>query len=274
MKKDVVSNKLLQYKSFFWLPDYVEQTSAWTEHIPFGFWIVEVLQPKVIVELGVHLGTSYFAFCQAVKDLPLNALCYGIDSWQGDEQAGFYGNEVFETVTAHNTKEFSRFSNLVRSTFDEATGYFIDKSVDLLHIDGLHTYEAVKHDFEVWLPKLSDKAIVIIHDINVRERNFGVFKLWEELKARYQHFQFDFGYGLGVLAVNKVVNSELNELFNGDEGSGYYDFLTNIFAERGNFFRMNLDQVTQIKMLQQKSKELFESNKHLESCVQELRESH
>ena len=171
---------LLDHKSFFWSPDYLE-VSAWTEHIPFAFWITEVLQPRVVVELGVHLGTSYFAFCQAVDRLNLETVCYGIDTWKGDEHAGFYGEEIFNKVAGYNASRYSKFSTLIRSTFDDAKNYFIDGSVDLLHIDGAHTYEAVKEDFESWLPKLSSRAIVIFHDINVRERNFGVFRLWDEL---------------------------------------------------------------------------------------------
>jgi len=205
MKKNITDNKLVHYDSFFWSPDYLEASSAWIEHIPFAFWIIEVLKPKTLVELGVHSATSYFSFCQAVKRMNIDTICYGVDTWKGDEHAGFYSEEVFEKVTNYNTKEFSRFSTLIKSTFDEAKEYFIDGSIDLLHIDGLHTYEAVKHDFETWLPKLSDNSLVIFHDINVREKNFGVFKLWEELKQKYQHFQFDFGYGLGILAIDKIM---------------------------------------------------------------------
>lgn len=239
MKTDV-HNKLVDYKSLFWTPDFVE-VSAWIEHIPFAFWLIEVLKPKSYVELGVHAGVSYFSFCQAVRTLNLNTSCYGVDTWQGDEHAGFYNDAVYEKVVAHNTDKFSRFSTLIRSTFDEAREYFIDGSIDLLHIDGLHTYEAVKRDFEAWRPKLSKNAIVLFHDINVREREFGVFKCWEELKRQYRTLQFDFGHGLGVLALGKVDNEDLNDLLNDKESGPLYTFIRNLFSERGSVLKEKRD---------------------------------
>src|SRR6478736_6303419 len=110
MKSNIVDNKLLQYQSLFWTPDYIDASSAWTEHVPFAFWMVEVLKPKIFVELGVHTATSYFSFCQAVKRLNLDTVCYGVDTWTGDEHAGFYAKDVFEKVANYNTKEFYRFS--------------------------------------------------------------------------------------------------------------------------------------------------------------------
>ena len=246
VKEKNATNYLLDKESFFWTPDYLD-ISAWLEHIPFAFWIIEVLKPKITVELGVHNGISYFSFCQAVKRLNIDATCYGVDTWKGDEHSGFYEEEVFGKVSDHNSEKYSRFSTLIRSTFDEAKDYFIDGSIDLLHIDGLHTYEAVKHDFEAWLPKLSSDALVVFHDINVRERNFGVFSLWEELKQQYSNFQFDFGHGLGILGMGEVAHEELRFLFNKNREDEYYIFLRNLFSERGSSIKNKFDTSLKIK---------------------------
>ncbi len=188
--------------------------SAWIGHLPFAYWLMEFIKPKVFVELGSHWGNSYFSFCESVDDNKLETKCYAVDTWSGDEHTENYGEEVFAHITEHN-KNYRSFSELKRSTFDEALDSFEDDSIDLLHIDGLHTYEAVKHDFESWLPKLTSNAIVLFHDTHVREKDFGVYKLWEELIERYDNnFAFSHSHGLGVICINNSPSSEIDKLFN------------------------------------------------------------
>lgn len=187
----------------FWAPDYVSQ-SAWIEHAPFAFWLTEALGPRCFVELGSHYAYSYFAFCQAIDRLRLGTSAYAIDTWQGDEHAGFYDQSVFNSVSTYNKNKYARFSRLVRATFDDALRYFPDRSVDLLHVDGRHFYDDVKHDFNSWQPKLTRDAIVLFHDTNVRERDFGVWKFFGELSVDRPSFEFFHGNGLGILAMGTV----------------------------------------------------------------------
>ena len=196
-----------------WEPMRVVPPDPWTGHIPFAFWLIRKMRPATLVELGTHSGNSYFAFCQAMAATAPTGRAFAVDSWVGDPHAGEYGEEVFADVTRFNLEHFRQFSTLLRTTFDDARGYFPDGSVDLLHIDGMHSYEAVHGDFETWRSALSSSAVVVFHDINVREREFGVWRLWHELSAQYPAFAFDHSNGLGVLGVGPDQGAAMQALF-------------------------------------------------------------
>jgi hypothetical protein len=190
----------------------LDKDSAWIQHTPFMQYLVEAQKPRSFVELGTHMGVSYCAACQTIADLKLNTTARAVDTWQGDEHASFYSSEIYATLQRYHDPLYASFSQLLRTTFDDALQHFADGSLDLIHIDGLHTYEAVKHDYDTWLPKLAPQGIVLFHDTNVHERNFGVFQLWRELSSQHPGFEFLHGFGLGVLAP-KGVPEGLRSLF-------------------------------------------------------------
>jgi len=194
------------------LPIWLEET-AWAGHLPFGMFLISTMQPRVYVELGVDRGTSYSALCQAVVQTGAETRCFGIDTWQGDEHAGSRTDDVLARLREHHDPRYSSFSKLHRSTFDAALPEFPDGSIDLLHIDGFHTYDAVRHDYETWLPKMSDRGIVLFHDTTVRDRDFGVWKFWSEVSSGRPHFEFAHSNGLGVLSVGDYIADGLQPFF-------------------------------------------------------------
>jgi hypothetical protein len=172
---------------------------AWAGHIPFAMVLTKLMEPRVIVELGTHTGNSFCSFCQAVDENQFETQCFAVDTWEGDAHAGFYDDSIFAELSTYVEDRYGKFAKLHRTTFDEAQSLFEDGTIDILHIDGLHTYEAVRHDFEFWKPKLSKRSVVLFHDTSVYDRGFGVYKLWKELSNIYPAFEFTHSHGLGVL---------------------------------------------------------------------------
>jgi hypothetical protein len=182
-------------------PKRISFPLSWVQHIPFSFYLISELQPKVIVELGTHTGNSLCCFAQAINDLKLSAKCFAIDTWQGDNHAGAYDKTVYDDLFNYCKDNYSSSVVLKKMLFEEAVYNFADYSIDLLHIDGLHTYEAVKSDFSLWKNKMSSDGVVLFHDTQVRHSDFGVYKFWSEIKDTYPSFEFKFGHGLGLLFV-------------------------------------------------------------------------
>jgi hypothetical protein len=238
----------------------VQEPHAWVGHLPFAAWLMREVEPEILVELGTHSGNSYFSMCQAVVESKLLTKCYAVDTWQGDDHAGQYADGIFASVNANNQLNYSQFSKLMRMTFDSATEHFEDHSVDLLHIDGLHTYEAVKHDFESWLPKLAPGAIVLFHDTNVYERNFGVWKLWGELIKIYPaNIEFKHSHGLGVLQLNDAPPQKQQHWLDTNEFEkenlvGFFERLAAVYADKldANHMAERIDHLTQLVVMRDK----------------------
>jgi GT2 family glycosyltransferase len=266
---------LILFKSLFLNPKRIVE-SAWLRHIPFAFFLVELLKPKILVELGVHMGASFSSLCQAVKHFSTKTSCYGIDTFKGDEHASFYDESVYIDINDHITKEYGEFASLMKMTFDEGLDYFSDNSIDLLHIDGLHTYKAVKQDFSNWLPKMSDKGVVVFHDTQVRKDKFGVWKLWREVSKKYPSYEFRFGYGLGIIAVGKKVDEKfLTFLRLAKKREEYFKLFSvlgdNIQKDHINrLLEQNISELNNIISFREKENgELEAAFKNLESILKE-----
>ena len=258
---------ILDHIVIFDKPSKINGT-PWTEHIPFAFFLISILKPRTLVELGVYTGESFNAFCQAVKRTNSNTACYGIDTWQGDEHAGFYNETVYDNLSTYIKSEYSSFAYLMKMTFNEALQCFADGSIDLIHIDGLHTYEEVKHDFESWLPKMSTKGVVVFHDTQVKDCNFGVWNLWEEISKAYPSFELKHGYGLGIVAVGKEVDRAFLNFLHDNRKNVYerlFFFLGNSLLLQLALEKLQSELAQKIQTIELTQNELQQKNQLLDN---------
>jgi glycosyltransferase involved in cell wall biosynthesis len=261
--------------------------SAWGEHVPFLFSLIALMKPRRFVELGVDRGASFLAACQAVQHLQLDCECVAVDSWVGDAHAGVHNSTVFHQFRDALAENYGTFAGYICANFDDAVGNFASGSIDLLHIDGFHTANAVRRDFENWVDKVSNRGIVLFHDTNEFKMDFGVWRFWRKIRNHYPYLEFGHEHGLGVLVVGeegplcKTIEQVPTSLLS----SSVSDMLQVIFGSIGRlswqFARQSVSEPR--KELERTKKELESTRKalapkdqriqHLEELVRAYKES-
>lgn len=218
-------NDWIYYNHIFaYRKEYDDRDTPWVGHTFFAYDLIRNLKPELIVELGTHKGTSFYSMLEAMKDEHLKTNAFAVDSWEGDENAGtaetgYDSEEVYEFVKAMLRKHFGELNvRMVKEYFDNAVSQFEDNSISVLHIDGLHTYEAVKNDYDTWKSKLAENSVLLFHDISVAD--FGVWKLWEEVKEDYSDgfvFEFRHSYGLGVAVKGDLYVEQMKQAISDED---------------------------------------------------------
>ena len=172
----------------------------WEGHRDFAYDLLQFVRPERLVELGSQYGCSLFSFCQAVRDFKLDTEINAVDMWSGDIGAEITGEEVYALVQKTAATYYPEVNlHLFQMCFDDARPNFADNSIDILHIDGGHTFEDVEHDFTTWLPKLKENGIVLFHDV-YSPIDQGSCDHWEKTKKEYDcYFDFTHSCGLGIL---------------------------------------------------------------------------
>ena len=192
--------------SYAFAPRYLSGKSSWTGHLPFAYDLVKFLRPALLVELSTWDGDSFFTFCQSVYEHALAARCYAVGHREGQSQTAQEDDTEFSRFQDYCSDNYYEFAGLMHIDSALAVDEFGAETIDLLHLDGLRTYEVASCDFARWLPKVRAGGVVLLHNISIRSSashaDCGVWKLWEEIKRRHRTFQFHHAFGLGVLIKN------------------------------------------------------------------------
>ena len=170
-----------------------------TELLKFAS-LVNDLKPRSVLEIGTFRGGTLFVFCRLAAP---DATIISLDLWR---YTPLYA-PVFHSFCRRSQKlhvlkgDSSKPEQLSRVKDHLPAG-----SLDLLFIDGNHTYPAVKSDFELYSPLVRPGGMIAFHDITAHMDDCKVPQLWAEVKDRYRHAEIvedanNRWGGIGVLYV-------------------------------------------------------------------------
>ena len=161
------------------------------------------LQPKVVVEIGTKFGGTFMIWNEIAPGIKISV----------DLVEGIHGGVSRSDTDARNAKFkelyndsciFIEGNSHESATYDLLVKALDGKTIDFLFIDGDHTYEGVKEDYETYSSLVSENGYIGFHDINDtqrhRDRDVYVGKLWNELVGEKTEFNVNADWaGIGVI---------------------------------------------------------------------------
>jgi predicted O-methyltransferase YrrM len=136
--------------------------------------LIEKERPQSVLEIGTAKGGSFYIWSRHLDsvdrlislDLPGGRFGGGYDEQK---------TEIFRELSPSKKMDFVRADSHQSSTYDEVSD-LVDGGIDFLFIDGDHTYEGVKQDFEMYSELVSEGGIIALHDIATHPNNEEVVK--------------------------------------------------------------------------------------------------
>jgi len=169
--------------------------------------IFKELNPKYILEIGTANGGTLFCFCKLAQD---DATIISIDLPEGEFGGGYpeWKVSVYQVFAKKNQKLYLlKKDSHQKETLEEVKKILNGNQLDFLFIDGDHSYDGVKKDFEMYSTLVRKGGIIAFHDIinnDPTRLDIGVPKFWLEVKDRYLFKEIiidKINYGIGILKI-------------------------------------------------------------------------
>lgn len=179
--------------------------STWKGYENFALWLVQTLHPKTIVDLGFDRGLSTIAFAYRNR-----GNVYGIDWFEEGNYAAksFALDSAFRNISNAIRFNYAKNIHLIIGPFKDVSKKWTRK-IDILHIDCVHTYSSVKHNYENWGRYLKTESLILIHDVLAFPEETGRF--FHELP--HHKLIFPGTQGLGVATYNKALIEDIAAKF-------------------------------------------------------------
>ena len=171
--------------------------------------IVAAAKPQSILEIGTFRGGTLFALCKLAHP---RATIISVDLPGGPFGGGY--NSIQASLFRRFTTAGQSLHLLRADSHLDATRKAVETispTLDLLFIDGDHSYAGVKRDFELYSPLVRPAGMMVFHDIAPHDMNKVPFepavevdRFWREIKDSYRNTEIisnpNQGWaGIGVL---------------------------------------------------------------------------
>lgn len=199
------------YPNIKFIPSLIHLTAQQIESEIYQFCkLIIQIKPKVILEIGTLKGGSLFLLAKLstpdsiIISIDLPSKSYNI-GWR------YIYKYFFKSFIDYNQKMIiikGDSHNLL--TLKKVKEQLKNNRIDILFIDGDHSYNGVKKDFEMYSPLVKDNGIIAFHDIveNTTPKDSNVNRFWNEIKNNYEYIEFVDDYnqidcGIGILIKKK-----------------------------------------------------------------------
>jgi len=168
---------------------------------------VRTLAPSRVLEIGTANGGTLFLLTRVSApdahvisvDLPGGPFGGDKNEWKHSIWKAF--------ATGRQKMTLLRADSHKHETLERVRQHLDGHALDFLMIDGDHTYDGVKMDFEMYSPLVRSGGLIAFHDICPHPHGFGgeVFRYWQDVKKGRQATEFvenpATGFGIGLLRV-------------------------------------------------------------------------
>ena len=110
------------------------------------------------VEVGCRYGASAKLWREHIPNLDITC----IDPYRAYHRVSQARQDLIYTGAQENAAKFG--FKIVRKASMDAVGDFADGSLDWVHIDGDHSFDAAVQDIIQWAPKVKPGGLVLVHD--------------------------------------------------------------------------------------------------------------
>jgi len=136
-------------------------------------------QPRTVLEIGTDAGGTLLLLALAAAP---DAIIISIDlRWRQVGSPWYYPRFAVPPQRMH----LLRANSHAHSSLERVRAILLDRSLDVLFIDGDHTYEGVKADWQMYGPLVAPGGLIAFHDLIRHPLAPGVCDFWRELKERY-----------------------------------------------------------------------------------------